>query len=124
MTVAQNILLILHFIGLASLLGGVIVQIRTSPRVINRATMDGALLQLITGILLVGVIEMQKGTEGADIPNNSVIGIKFVVLLIITGLAFVNRSKEQISTAVWAAIGLLTLFNIVIAVVPGAVQGG
>ncbi|MEI6375556.1 MAG: hypothetical protein WCP26_17410 [Actinomycetes bacterium] len=124
MTVAQNILLILHFIGLASLLGGVIVQIRTSPRVINRAIMDGALLQLITGILLVGVIEMQKGTEGADIPNNSVIGIKLVVLLIITGLAFVNRSKEQISTAVWAAIGLLTLFNIVIAVVPGAVQGG
>ena len=124
MTVAQNILLILHFIGLASLLGGVIVQIRTSPRVVNRAVMDGALLQLITGILLVGVIEMQKGTEGADIPNNSVIGIKLVVLLIITGLAFVNRSKEQISTAVWAAIGLLTLFKIVIAVVPGAVQGG
>jgi hypothetical protein len=49
-------------------------------------------------------------------------GIKLVVLLIITALIVVNRKKEQISNAIWLAIGLLTLLNIVIAVYPGVVQ--
>jgi cytochrome bd-type quinol oxidase subunit 2 len=122
MTIAQNVLLILHFVGLASLLGGFLVQLRTTPRVINNAMFHGALLQLITGILLVGVIEMQKNEPGAETINNSIMGIKLVVLLIITALIVVNRKKEQISDAIWLAIGLLTLLNIVIAVYPGVVQ--
>jgi len=122
MTIAQNVLLILHFVGLASLLGGFLVQLRTTPRVINNAMFHGALLQLITGILLVGVISMQKNEAGAEVINNSIVGIKLVVLLIITALIVINRKKEQISDAIWLAIGLLTLLNIVIAVYPGAVQ--
>jgi hypothetical protein len=122
MTIAQNVLLILHFVGLASLLGGFLVQLRTTPRVINNAMFHGALLQLITGILLVGVISMQKNEAGAEVINNSIVGIKLVVLLIITALIVINRKKEQISDAIWMAIGLLTLLNIVIAVYPGAVQ--
>jgi len=122
MTITQNVLLILHFVGLASLLGGFLVQLRTTPRVINNAMFHGALLQLITGILLVGVISMQKNEAGAEVINNSIVGIKLVVLLIITALIVINRKKEQISDAIWLAIGLLTLLNIVIAVYPGAVQ--
>jgi cytochrome bd-type quinol oxidase subunit 2 len=122
MTFAQNVLLILHFVGLASLLGGFLVQLRTTPRVINNAMFHGALLQLITGILLVAVIEMQKNEPGAETINNTIMGIKLVVLLIITALIVVNRKKEQISNAIWLAIGLLTLLNIVIAVYPGVVQ--
>ena len=46
MVFVQNVLLFLHFIGLASLLGGFLVQLRTVPRVINNAMLHGALLQL------------------------------------------------------------------------------
>lgn len=120
MWILQDILLILHFLGLASLLGGVIVQIKSSPRVINRPILDGAYLQLITGILLVGVIEMAK----EETLNYAIVGTKLLVLIIITVLAFVNRKAESITTGVWAAIGLLTVLNIVIAIVPGVVQGG
>jgi len=120
MAIAQSILLILHFVGLASLLGGFLVQISSSPRVVNNAMFHGALLQLVTGILLVGVIEMAK----EETLNHAVVGIKLVVLLIITGLVLVNRKKESVSNAVWLAIGLLTLLNIVIAVLAGAVQAG
>ncbi|CAB4995794.1 MAG: hypothetical protein F2881_01775 [Actinobacteria bacterium] len=118
MAIAQNVLLFLHFIGLASLLGGFLVQLRTSPRVINNAMFHGALLQLVTGILLVGVIEMAKEEK----VNNSAIGSKLVILLIITGLILVNRKKEQITTGIWLAIGLLTVLDIGIAVFWGAVQ--
>ena len=118
MEIASSILLILHFIGLASLLGGFLVQISTSPRVVNNAMFHGALLQLITGILLVGVAEMSK----EESVNHAVVGVKLVVLLIIMGLVIANRKKDQITNAVWLAIGLLTTFNIVIAVVAGAVS--
>jgi hypothetical protein len=42
--------------------------------------------------------------------------VKFLILLVITGLAWANRKKESVSTGVWLAIGGLTLVNIVIAV--------
>ena len=122
MVFVQNVLLFLHFIGLASLLGGFLVQLRTVPRVINNAMLHGALLQLVTGILLVGVIESQKNTEGADTINNPAVGLKLLILLIITGLILVNRKKEQISNAVWLSIGLLTVLDIGIAVFWGAVN--
>lgn len=118
MELTQNVLVFLHFLGFASLLGGFLVQLRTSPRVVNNAMFHGALLQLVTGILLVGVIEMAKEEK----INYAAIGIKLLVLLVITGLVVVNRKKEQISTGVWLTIGLLTILNVGIAVFWGATQ--
>jgi len=120
MAITQNVLLFLHFIGLASLLGGFLVQLRTSPRVVNNAMFHGALLQLVTGILLVGVIEMAKEEK----INYAAIGSKLIALLVITGLIVMNRKKEQITTTIWLAIGLLTILDIGIAVFWGAVQAG
>jgi hypothetical protein len=107
-------IVVLHFIGLAALLGGFLVQISASPRVINRAMLDGAFTQLITGLALVGMAETVLADD-EDV-NHMKVGIKLAILLVITGLAWANRRKESISTGVWAAIGLLTIANIVIAV--------
>jgi len=111
MELVENVLLFLHFVGLASLLGGFLVQIRSSPRVVNSAMFHGALTQLVTGILLVGVAEMGGGEV-----NHAKVGAKLVVLLVITGLVIANRKKDQVSTAVWGAIGALTLLDVGIAV--------
>ncbi len=48
MDFVRNTLLVLHFIGLASLLGGFMVQIAATPRVVNNAMLHGALTQLVT----------------------------------------------------------------------------
>ncbi|HEX6888399.1 MAG TPA: hypothetical protein VF143_09855 [Candidatus Nanopelagicales bacterium] len=108
-------LVVLHFIGLASLLGGFLVQLSSSPRVVNPAMLHGAFTQLITGIALVGMRESGI-VEDEDALNMTKIGIKLLILLVITGLVWFNRKKESISTGLWAAIGGLTIANIVIAV--------
>jgi hypothetical protein len=108
-------LVVLHFIGLASLLGGFLVQISTRPRVVNPAMLHGALTQLVTGIALVGMRESGI-VEDEDALNMTKIGIKLLILLVITALVWFNRRKESISTGLWAAIGGLTIANIVIAV--------
>jgi uncharacterized membrane protein len=112
MEIVYDLLVILHFIGLASLLGGFLVQLRSTPRVVNPAMLHGALTQLVTGLALVGVGEAALDGEF----NHVKIGIKLAILLVITVLVWVNRRKDAVSTGVWAAIGALTIVNTAIAV--------
>lgn len=106
-------IVILHFIGLAALLGGFLVQMSTSPKVVNNAMFHGALTQLVTGLLLVGLAETLVEDEEV---NHMKVGLKLLILLVITGLVWANRKKDAISTGVWAAIGGLTIANVAIAV--------
>ena len=111
MELVEKTLVVLHFVGLASLLGGFLVQMSSSPRVVNPAMFHGALTQLVTGLLLVGVLESMDETV-----DNAKIGAKLFVLLVVLGLVVANRKKDAVSTAVWGAIGGLTLLNVVLAV--------
>jgi hypothetical protein len=111
-TLVYDIVLILHFVGLASLLGGFLVQLRTSPRVVNAAMLHGALTQLVTGVLLVG-LSYSVYDSG---PDNAKITVKLVILLVVLGLILANRKKDSVSTAVWGAIGALTFADVAIAV--------
>ncbi|TFD72362.1 hypothetical protein [Cryobacterium gelidum] len=115
MDLLRNILLILHFVGLASLLGGFLVQIKpiiAGKGTIVAAMFHGALTQLATGLLLVGIIEM--GSLGHI--DNIKIGLKLLLLIVITVLVIVNRKKPTVpSLALWA-IGALTFTDVVIAV--------
>ncbi len=118
MSFVYNLLVILHFLGLASLIGGFLVQIRTSPRVVNMAMVHGALTQLVTGVLLVGLRYPLHNADPEEwgLPDNAKIAVKFVILLVVLGLVLANRKKESISNAVWAAIGVLSIANVAIAV--------
>ncbi|MFC0678714.1 hypothetical protein ACFFGH_12770 [Lysobacter korlensis] len=116
MDILRNILMILHFVGLASLLGGVLVQlrsIRTGDARILPAILHGGYLQLLTGVALVAVI------QGADLGevNSITIGVKLLVLLLLTGLAiFYRRRTTRTPQWVVPTIGGLALLNIVVAV--------
>ena len=112
MDLARDIVLILHFVGLASLLGGFLVQMKPKEKVVNAAMFHGALTQLVTGLLLVGIREMGDGEV-----NHVKIGIKLVLLLVIGALVIVHRKRESVSTGVWGAIGALTVAEIAVAVV-------
>jgi hypothetical protein len=115
MQIVFELLVVVHFIGLASLLGGVITQITASEKVVNRAMVDGALTQLVSGIALVGVAQMALPEEAADL-NMVALGAKLLILLVIVTLVWANRKRASVPVGVWAAIGVLTLTNIVIAV--------
>ena len=48
-------------------------------------------------------------------PDHAVVGIKFLILLVILGLAIKNKNKSEVSTGVWAGLIALTLANVFIA---------
>jgi hypothetical protein len=108
-----NLILILHFVGLASLLGGFIVQMRSADKGVNPAMWHGALTQLITGVLMVGIAE-----SGAidDELNMTKISVKLLIVVVITVLAFIGRKRQPPQVPLWGIIGALTLVNVGIAV--------
>jgi hypothetical protein len=111
MDLVRHLLLFLHFIGLASLLGGFLVQLSASQRRIVPAMVHGALTQLVTGLLLVGV------DESLDVKvDHAKIAVKLVVLLVILGLVWVNRRRPTVSETVYLAVGSLTALNVAVAV--------
>ncbi len=112
MEILRDILLFLHFLGLASLFGGLFVQIKSDPRVVNNAMFHGILTQLVTGLLLVGVLE---GMPDEDV-NNPKIGVKLVVALVIAVLVFVNRKKPSIPNGLYFSLMGLTVLNVGVAV--------
>lgn len=112
MEIVKDIALVLHFIGLASLIGSFLVQAKASRKKVDPAMLHGALTQLVTGLVLVGV-DQSLG----DAVDNTKIGVKLLVLLVIGVIVVRKRTARSISTVEWAAIGGLTILNVVIAVV-------
>jgi len=114
MTVVRDIALILHFIGMAALLGGLLAHRAR----IAAGVLHGALLALVAGIVLVGI---RYPLHDADPDrwsaiDNGKIGVKFLVLIVILVLGYLNRAKESVSMAVWGSMVGLAVTNIAIAV--------
>lgn len=111
MDLLRHALLFLHFVGLASLVGGFLTQLRAQQRRVVPAMIHGALTQLVSGIALVGV------DHGLDRPvNDDKATVKLVVLAVVLGLIWLNRSRPSVSEAVYYGIGVLGLADIAIAV--------
>lgn len=113
MDVVYNIVLVLHFVGLAMVLGAFLVQLTAKEKGVTRWMFDGAMTSLLTGLIMVGMVE--GGAVEGDV-NHVKIGIKLVIVVIIAILAAVGRRKQPPQFALWLVIGLLTLANVVIAV--------
>jgi hypothetical protein len=110
----RDLLVVLHIVGIAALLGGFLTQITTSPKRIVTAMRDGAWTMLVTGVALVGIHSADKDVLGPV--DNTKITVKLLVLVAILALVLWGRRKESVPTWAWGAIGGLTLVNIVIAV--------
>ncbi|MYT33236.1 MULTISPECIES: hypothetical protein [unclassified Streptomyces] len=114
MDVVINVFVALHIIGIASLLGGFLTQMKAMGAGTARfvpAMLHGALTMLVTGIVLVGLNQMQGNSL-----NNIKIGIKMAVLVVILALVYVKRDEEKLPKPVFGAVGGLTTLNIFLAV--------
>ena len=107
----RHLLLFLHLVGFAVLFGAFVAQVGQAQLRITAGMLHGALLQLVTGIGLVGVLQ----ADDVEV-NNAKITIKLLVLIAIFVLVVTNRAKERVSTGPWLAVGLLTLLNAGLAV--------
>lgn len=115
----RNSLLVLHFVGLASLLGGFLTQIRAmsaGTAKIIPAMVHGAWTAFVTGLLLVGVAEWRIAMGANFEVDHAKIAVKTAVVLVILVLVMLNRKKDAVKPNVLGLIGALTLNNVVLAV--------
>lgn len=113
MDVVYGILLVLHLLGWAVVLGGVVTHLRT-PR-IAPGVLHGILTALVAGIVMVG-LGSSGVVEGRE-PDDVKIGVKLVVALAATALVVVGTNRpERVTRGLLGAIAGLTVANVAIAV--------
>ncbi|MFJ7136662.1 hypothetical protein [Streptomyces fungicidicus] len=104
----------LHILGIASLLGGFLTQMKAMGKGTARfvpAMLHGALTMLVTGVVLVGLNQAQDYSV-----DNIKIGVKLALLIVILGLVYVKRDEETVDKRLFGLVGLLTTVNVFIAV--------
>ena len=113
MSVLHTVILLAHIFGTAALVGGWLATFRTPT--VGVWQHYGAWIQLVTGLLLVGLLEMGDGTV-----NHMKIGIKLLIVIGIVVAAVIGRRKiargEEVSKGLAHAVGGLSLINMAIAV--------
>lgn len=114
MEILRLILLLVHILGFAALIGGLLVQLREPAKRVNSLMRDGSGTAVVAGILLVGVIQMGDFTTADSF--NAKVGVKFVIGVVILGLVMANLRKERISDALFWLITALTFANLAVAV--------
>lgn len=111
METAELVLVFVHLLGMAAVVGGYFAGLTTTPKRLTAGITHGTLLQFLTGILLIGLAEM-----GTDPVNHTKFGIKIAVAAVILLLAWPRRKDVSIATNTYHAIGLLALLNVAVAV--------
>lgn len=110
-------LVFLHIVGAGALLGGWLATFRAPT--VGYWQHVGAWIQLVTGILLVGLAEMTAGDDGAGL-NHLKIGLKLLIVVVIVVAAVIGRRKitrdAPVSTGLAHSVGGLTLVNVALAV--------
>lgn len=126
MELLRDITLIVHFIGLALIVGPFIAQMRASAGYFFGWILTGASIQLLTGLLLTGLAEMRLADDPELGVNHAKIAVKTVIAVVIFVVALIayRRQKKLSATdnerkllPLLHTAGALALANIVIAVV-------
>ena len=113
MQLVANILIFLHLLGMAVIVGGFAYQFKSPIKRVSPGMWHGSLLALITGLALVGLYE---SVDSLDEPINHVkIGVKLVLSLVIAVIAFMGRKREDWRTG-WLSVGLLAIVAVAVAV--------
>lgn len=111
MEALQTVFVITHLVGMAAIVGGALEQWPTSKRGISAVMVWGARAQVVTGLILVGLMQAIESDE----VNNTKIAVKLLVALGVAGLAEVGFRRTK-AAPMWAGVLLLTLINVTVAV--------
>ncbi len=108
-----NVVVVAHLLGMAAVVGGYAAG---QPRV-SEVMVWGARLQLVTGVILVGMAE-SIDSLGKD-PDMAKIGVKLVVSVAVAAFAEIGRGRGKRGESLpWLthAAGLLAIVNVFVAV--------
>jgi hypothetical protein len=114
MDVVRYLLIVAHLLGMAAIVGGWFAVLK-APRVLQ-PMLWGARFQVLTGILLWGVLESGAADDAGD-PDRVKLTIKLIIGIAVAGLAESNVKKgDQVNPRLVHLIGALAIVNVLIAV--------
>lgn len=112
MEAIRLILLFIHLVGFALLLGGAITQYLSGTFRINAAMLWGSIVQLLSGLALAAPL---RGGGDAE-PSPIKLGVKLLIAILIFIMVFVPRKREAVAKGHFLGIIVLTLANAAVAV--------
>lgn len=113
MDVLIGLLVVLHLVGWAIVLGGCLVTLREPA--LPKGAWHGALTALVTGVALAALAFAEVGDLGRPEPAKMV--VKLVVTLVVVGLIWTGtRRPERVTRGLVGATAGLTLLNVLVAV--------
>lgn len=132
MELVRDITLILHFFGLAMIIGPFLIQMRAHTGYAFSWVLAGGIVQLVTGLLLTGLAEMRLADDPDMSLDHTKIAVKTVLALVIFVVALIAYRRQKKMTAgasqrkllpLLHVAGALAIANLVIAVLwPGVVS--
>jgi hypothetical protein len=112
MEALRLVLLYIHLLGFALLLGGAVTQYFSGKIRINAAMLYGVSIQVLTGLALSAPLRGGGDKE----PDPVKLAVKFVVGLMIFVMVFFPRKRAEVNKGHFLAIVGLTLANAAVAV--------
>ena len=111
MDITERLLVLVHLLGFASLVGGWLVQARSPAPEVNAAMLHGAWIELVSGAGLVLLLVL-----GREPIAYGQLSVKLGVTLLLVLLVFANRRFSSIPRGLWVLLGLMALINTGVAV--------
>src|SRR4051794_2939144 len=90
----RHLLLVLHILGLAVIIGPFLFQVSRKAGFETRLMLTGVIVQLVTGLALVGV----RQADDLEV-DNAKMAVKLVVALLALGAILMARRSQQAADA-------------------------
>lgn len=122
MKILNDVMLVLHIIGVGALLSGFFYQLKDmkTGMKVNAGILHGAWLMLITGFAMSGILPVAE----PDVEVNYVVlALKSVIITVIFFIAYSFNKRQVTPKWVVPVITLLTVTNIALAVLGPIVNG-
>ncbi len=113
MTQLAHLLVFLHLLGMAVLVGAFTTQLAAPIKRVTPGQWHGALLTLLSGLALVGLYEAVPSLQ--EPVNHVKVVVKLALALLIALFAFQGRQRTEWKAG-WLRVGLLSIANTAVAV--------
>jgi len=115
MTVFLHVLLFLHLIGWAIVLGAALLGLKSGS--LYAGAFHGVLTALVTGLAMVLVLYVWPPSSDPK-PSPAWVATKLIVALVITGLVWLAHARPaRVSKPLLGAIAALTVINVGVATI-------
>lgn len=110
MEAVRLILLYIHLLGMALVVGGFATQVFAKTLRINPAMLYGIGVQLVTGILLSAPLGRDEDL------NYAKVGVKLLLAVLLAIMIWVPRNREVVAAGHFYAIGGMAALTVAVAV--------